>query len=156
MIGHNKLNIQCLVILAIQLIFFGCTSPGSVKMDRLEYPLNYLQKVVADALPGGKRMISQNDREFSSVYFLPTKKGFGPAGNSSYRYYAKITVLGDRRPYNIEIIVIKEERNGRRDSGDYSSVGTDKRIARIIQKRIQNILSKRRDDYNIIDDFRVF
>ena len=95
-----------------------------------------------------------NGRVFFSNYFLLQKSGkFQPAEKSGLRHYAKIYVLGDRRPYTIEVQVLRQRRSG---PGEYYSDGSDERIAKVVAKVIQDNLNKRPEDLNIIDDFRVF
>jgi hypothetical protein len=131
----------------------GCASSGSVSIDDLNTSLVDLQRVVTDALPLGKRKQSQNTRVFYSSYFLVKKGEYEAAADHPYRNYAEIFILGDRRPYKIEVRVITEKRE--RD-GEYSLIKYDEGLARVISRRIQMALHKRREDRNIIDDFRVF
>lgn len=130
----------------------SCSSMGTVKVQGVDLPLTQIQTVVDQALPLGRRDISPNGREFFSNYFLPGGKKIVAAKDSSYRMYAQVKVLGDRRPYNIEVTVHRE----RKKNSQYERVGSDERTAKVLAKRIQNELNKRRGDRNIIDDFRVF
>ena len=64
--------------------------------------------------------------------------------------------MGDSRPYAVEVFVTREKRVLRGDDFTYAVVGHDSRLAKELAARIQEQLSKRREDRNIIDDFRVF
>lgn len=136
------------------LVISGCSTPGEVRLDNLSQPLADLQKVIESNLPTGRRAVSSNGRTFFSNYFGVKKDGtFEAAKEANPRYSAEATVLGDRRPYTVAVIVKKEKRD---TSGGYVSHGNDERLARVISRRIQKALHERRDDRSIIDDFRVF
>lgn len=71
--------------------------------------------------------------------------------------YAKVVVLGDRRPYDLEVFVVRERRVATgQGPGSYETVGNDQRLAKVVMARITESLAKRREDRNFIDDFRVF
>jgi hypothetical protein len=72
--------------------------------------------------------------------------------NVSQRYHAKITVLGDRRPYNIEVVVTSQKRKGE----NYIDLGLNESVSQKIANLIQKNLTKRRGNGNIVDDFRAF
>ncbi len=135
------------------LVGSGCASRGSVSLDELNASLIDLQRIVTEVLPLGKRKQSENARVFYSSYFLIKKGEYEAAAESLYRNYAEVFILGDRRPYDIEVRVITERRNS---DGEYSLIKYDEGLARVISRRIQVALHKRREDRNIIDDFRVF
>jgi len=135
------------------LVVTGCASPGSVKINDLKLSLVDLQKVVEVALPLGKRLQTQNGRGFFSEYFITKQGDYQPAAQLPTRSFAEVFILGDRRPYAIHVRVIVESRDG---SGQYQLSRYDKGHARVISRRIEQALHKRREDRNIIDDFRVF
>ncbi len=130
----------------------GCAT-GTGTIDNLNISLTDLQRIATAALPLGKRAESQNGREFISEYFVVQKGEYVEAAGSSHRHYAKISVLGDRRPYKIDVQVIVERKDS---GGEFDQSGYDEGLARVITRRIQKTLHERRDDRNIIDDFRVF
>lgn len=131
----------------------GCVTRGSVSIERLDMAVTDLQRIVVEALPVGKRSQSQNGREFFSEYFIVRSGDYEEAQDSPLRNFAHILILGDRRPYRIDVVVMQEKRTS---SGDYRMVKYDEGLARVITRRIQKTLHKRREDRNIIDDFRVF
>lgn len=145
----------------IPLIFFlflvGCTTPGAVLIKDQNLSLGYLQKVVQISLPAGKRKSSTNAREYYSNYFVFVRGKFRPVQKTSRRFFTKVTILGDRRPYSIEVMVIKEQRVKSSSGGyDYIKAGLDLRLAKYISRMIKKELFERRNDRNFVDDFRVF
>lgn len=134
----------------------GCASWGSgIRLDPVDRPLNEIQAVVGKSLPLGQRRVEAAGREWFSQYFITKGRSFVAAHTAPVRYYAHVYILGDRRPYSIEVYV-KRQRREAPSSDSYSDDGTDQELAKLIHKRIQFYLSKRREDLNIIDDFRVF
>jgi hypothetical protein len=126
---------------------------GSMTLEDLNVALVDLQREAVAALPLGKRSQSQNARTFYSEYFIYNKGEYLSGNAQPVRYFAEITILGDRRPYKMEIRVAKEQRQS---EGNYVLSNYDEGLTRVITRRIQNALHKRREDRNIIDDFRVF
>jgi hypothetical protein len=56
----------------------------------------------------------------------------------------------------IEVSVIEEERVLKGDDFTYEMVGHDERLAKELEASLRTRLTKRREDLNIIDDFRAF
>lgn len=142
------------------LFFLGCSSleilKSTYKIDHLDVALLDLQKAVASVLPGGLRTTSSNGREFYSRHFIVDGAKYKPAGDAKERFIAQMTVLGDGRPYTIEILVRHERRILRGGRHTYEVVGYDYRQAEGLALKVRARLSQRREDTNIIDDFRVF
>ncbi len=133
----------------------GCMSFGSVSISDVDRPLLDIQKIVQRSLPLGLRETSTNGREFYSNFFLAKDRRFKPAEKMPERYYAHVLILGDARPYTIKVHVRRQKVESVRE-GIYRDLGADHSLAKAIQRRIQEQLNKRREDLNIIDDFRVF
>lgn len=128
------------------------------KISNIERPLSYLQRLAVAALPTGMRGNSSNGREYDSNYFIPDQSGGYKLASEKApeRYTVRITVLGDERPYAMSVIVTKERRI--LDSGEftYQPNGHDTRMAKELAGKIRERLSKRREELNIIDDFRAY
>ena len=137
----------------------GCASIGkqTTIARNVNYPLQVIQSTVEQTLPIGKRKISQNGREYYSDYFISDGQNFRLVQQPSFRMYAKVTILGDRRPYDVVVEVYRERRveEGRTPSS-YETIGDDQRLAKVVMARLSEGLAKRREDRNFIDDFRVF
>jgi hypothetical protein len=143
-----------LCILFSALVFLGCaTSPGTEVLEGQDRGLSELTSIVTSALPGGKESVSQNGRTFTSKYFVTKDGEFDVAPAAPVRSKAIIQILGDRRPYSIEVTVIQERRT---KSSEYVRIPNSEGLARVVIRRIQKALHERREDRNIIDDFRVF
>ena len=131
----------------------GCTTAGTEVIENQDRSLAELQALVVAALPAGKHSVSQNGRTYTSNYFVAEKGEFVEALDTPTRNKAVIVILGDRRPYNLEVNVVHEKKNS---SSEYVSTGNDEGLARVVIRRIQKALHERRDNRNIIDDFRIF
>jgi hypothetical protein len=98
------------------------------------------------------KWVSANRRVFESRYFgRNSKKKFDPE-KSSERLYARFTIMGDRRPYQILVEVIVEQKQG----SEYVEVGDDPEIAEKLAQELAVALTKSREDRNAIDSFRAF
>ena len=138
------------------LLMLGCAHQG-LQLDNMDYPISRIKFAVSKSLPIGKRSETENGREFFSKYFIVSKGKFIPAKSFRKRKHVHISILGDRRPYKINVTVIFQVRvKGDGISESYKTVGEDRPFAKVILRRIRKILSKRRDEGDIIDDFRIF
>jgi hypothetical protein len=125
-------------------------------MSEVEAALTEIRTVVGAVVPVGLRGVSPNGREMFSRHFIITKDRYKPAADALERYYAQITILGDRRPYDIEILVVHEKRVLRDDRFTYVISGYSQDLARELVQNIRKELSKRREERNVVDDFRVY
>jgi hypothetical protein len=153
----SKLLLSSLIIFLSGCITMGVSSPKYALVIRnVDWPLQDLSALVAYEVPTGLRTTSPNGREFYSKYFVLDGAKYKLAGDATDRYTATITVLGDSRPYDIEIFVTHEKRVLRQSAFDYVEVGHDMMLARELEFKLKSELAKHREDRNIIDDFRVF
>lgn len=138
----------------------GCsTFEKSLRIDNASQPYSQIRQAALNALPIGLSSSSPNGRELISKHFIYKGKGeFAEAVQNDVRQYAKITINGSRRPYTIEITVLKEVKIDSSSGGapQYRMKGYDLRLANLVKTRMEAELAKRREDLNIIDDFRVF
>jgi hypothetical protein len=150
-----------LIALTLFLIPLGCASIGrnraAVVVEEIDWPIAEIRTVIGQVLPVGVRAMSPNGHEILSRHFVLDRQGRPvPANDAIKRYYTQILILGDRRPYNIEILVTQEERALRGNQFTYVISGYDTRLAKQLESRLRSELTKRREDRNIIDDFRVY
>ncbi len=150
--------LNCILILSTS----GCATlqghdSNALLIEEVDWPISEIRQVAAAILPAGQRAISPNGREMQSRHFLPDRNGgYRAAGDALERYFAHLKILGDRRPYKLEISVTHEKRVLRGNHFTYVVTGYDKRLAREIERKLRTELTKRREDRNIIDDFRVY
>jgi hypothetical protein len=139
----------CFFLTAIQ----GCSSATKSEITDKKVSLADLQAVAEETLPIGFRKRSQNGRVYSSEYFV-MEKGFPvTAGRSDERRYVDILILGDRRPYVVEVKVYVETKVAPKV---YRQTGSDQGLARVTLRRFQKNLELKKRDRDVIDDFRVF
>lgn len=140
------------VILLFFYILTGCQTQGVVLRDT---PLNISEtrKAIASVI-GQPRVTSENGREMVSKYY--DRKGTKDEEQMKTvreRFSTHITILGDRRPYDIQIEVVVEIRD---HDGKYQVVERDEARAQAISIEIQKALVQSRDNRNLIDDFRAY
>src|SRR5437868_4344362 len=124
---------KTLLVLVSAFVFFisACSSMGmgspkyALVIKNVDWPLLELQSLVAYMVPTGLRSPSANGREFYSKHFVLDGPKYKLAGDAAERFTATITVLGDSRPYDIEIFVTREKRVLRASGFDYVEVGHD-------------------------------
>lgn len=157
-----------LVKLALLLFLLpGCSS--TQKISGMEYSLVDIQKGIAAVVPKGIAKISPNGRTHISRYFDPEsidadRSTERSEGVERERATVICTILGDRRPYTIEIdVLVEEDESGAKPSknddyldGTFDKVGYDKKLALYFKNRLANYLAKLERNKNLIDDFRPF
>lgn len=128
----------------------------SVFLREQNLSLQELTNFVQKSVPAGVRTISPNGREFLSQYFVIDDKDYIVAKDQSLRYWARMTILNSSRPFDIEVEVWREVRRGEGLHIHYVLAGYDLRLAKVLRDQLKDRLVKRREDFNLLDDFRVF
>jgi hypothetical protein len=94
------------------------------------------------AVIGKPRFISMNGRELFSDYHDKNFKTIDITTRTPLRYYTSVTILGARRPYEINIQVIREEFE--KETGTYVNTGLDDGLS---EKRAREI--KKAHNYSL-------
>lgn len=129
----------------------GCQTSG---VYLRETPLNVSEtrRAVVSVI-GQPRLTSENGRELLSKYYDRKGNSDDQVKNARERLTTHVTILGDRRPYDIQIEVVVEIRDR---EGVYQVVEKDDARAEKIALDIQKALVQSRDNRNIIDDFKPY
>jgi hypothetical protein len=101
----------------------------------------------------GIRGRSANGRELVSKYHSPNGDGYDYADTKPERAYSKLKILGERRPYTLQVQYIIEKRNS---AGVYKTFDYDQAKADKVLKALIEYLVTRPDREDFIDDFRPF
>lgn len=135
-------------------IFLGLASCQTTGVFLRETPLNVSEtrKAIVSVI-GQPRITSENGRELFSNFYDRKGHSDEEAKNLRERLFTHVTILGDRRPYDIQIEVVVEMRD---KGGTYRKVENDDARAEKIAVDIQKALVQSRDNRNIIDDFRPY
>lgn len=134
----------------------ACTTTG-IKTEPLPYALDIVKVVVESNLPAEIDSLSVNGREYVTQTFqLPSKyaKRIGRTrdGKLLERAWAKVVILGEHRPFTLEISVFTQELGLR----DYFPTGENKEYALWLAEKIKRQLVQRHEKMDLIDDFRAF
>lgn len=148
------LKFALLLILSSQI--WGCAVSG-VQLQNVNKSTLEIKRGIIKALPVSIKYSAADSREFVSVPFVRYGKKLKEATNELQRAYAQIFIKGERRPYTIEVVVAVEESvTPLSVQKNFKVIGYDERIAKIILARLKAYLNQRREDTNLVDDFRVF
>src|SRR4051812_1624192 len=106
---------SCRLFLAIAFCLSGCATllqqnKRARYVKEVEMSVSTIRAIVLSQIPVGYKSISSNGREIVSKLFAPTSDGFHDGEDATDRFYVQYTILGDRRPYDVEVIVIHEKR----------------------------------------------
>jgi hypothetical protein len=146
-----------LILLGLMtLVLTACVSKPTgevgIILPENNFSLNDIRAAIQVVIAGKPRAMSENFREIKSEYFSRKREvGFHPL-YSKERSYVHFFILGERRPYDIRIIVYVE---GRTKTG-FEQIGIDQSFARKVGKELLDKLNQGRDNRNVIDDFRSF
>ncbi len=132
-------------------VCLGCQTAPKIQLEEQDRSLADLRKAILSVM-GEPRHVSENQREYYSQYFSRVAIDKFDPSTAKERQFARITILGDRRPYIIDVAVFVEKRVGQQ----YQTSGLDKSSALQIRKDIKNKLVQGQDGMNVIDDFRAF
>lgn len=147
------------IFLFLPLFLTACATepePNVVVLQEQNLSIGELKNIIKQVIPIGIRTISPNGREFLSQFYLYEDKQYVAAKDTDIRYWARMLILNSSRPFDIEIEVRREMRYERGGRVIYRDRGYDLRLANLLKDQLKDRLVKRRDDLNLIDDFRVF
>lgn len=138
-----------IILSILYLGLVSCSSPS--RIENQNHSLVNIKKVIISVI-GEPRLLRNNQRVYYSEYFgRKSDNQFDPQ-KSPVRYYTLISVAGDRRPYDLDVEVIVEKKNGQ----FFEEIGSDEKLAIEIAEKIKSRLNQGLEDRNVIDDFRAF
>lgn len=106
-----------------------------------------------DRSTNGLRGKSANGREIVSRYQKPGSGSYDNAASEEMRAYSRLIILGDRRPYTLQVQYVIEERT--RGEG-YEIKGYDDAAAKQTLRKMMEFLVNRPDREDFIDDFKAY
>ncbi|WP_246845202.1 hypothetical protein [Bdellovibrio sp. NC01] len=145
-------HLRWFFLLPVALLLSSCMHGGGVVLRETPLNISETRKVIVSVI-GEPRSISQNGRELFSQYYDKKGKNIEKMDMAKERYSTHVLVLGDRRPYDVQVEVLIEDRN---DDGGFDVTDRDDDKAATIAEKIKKALALSRDNRNIIDDFRSF
>lgn len=104
------------------------------------------------AIAGEPRKENENHRVFLSEYFPRNPDPNFKANKAKERLFGRFTVLGDRRPYDIQVEVVAEVKT----PDGYEEQGVDESLSQELANQLKKELLKSREGRNVIDDFKPF
>ena len=136
------------------MLFFinGCTTTTGAVINESNISLTETRKAIVK-LFGEPRAISQNGRELISEYMDKKGRVLESAKKAKERRYAHITILGERRPYDIVVNVVIETLV---EADTYEKLDDDELLSDVLAKNLEKELLKSRENRNIFDDFNAF
>ncbi len=154
----NPLNLSklfCYRALAIALgflFFMGCQTPAGVVIQETPLSISETRRVIVIVI-GEPIFVSEHGRDLVSKYYDRRGKYIEKGEKPKERTHTTVTILGDRRPYDLVVNVIHEAKL---PDGHYEITGPDEAAARRIATDIKKVLNQSRDNRNVIDDFKPY
>ena len=127
-------------------------SGSYVQRDRVNHSVEAIIKSFERATLG-IRGRSPNGRELVSKYQSVKGDKYENAYKKKERAYARLAILGDRRPYTLKVQLVIEERT---EYGTYEVVDEDDDAAQALLDKMVEFLVNRPDKDDFIDDYRAF
>jgi hypothetical protein len=150
--------LKFLALMLFAVGFLGCSSTQTA--SHLEYPLNSIYSALDNVMKMGIQRSSENRRELTYRPFITKQDPEVKKAGFHDRGVATVLILGDGRPYTLEVSV-DIERGKIADKKiktpiEYSHDHYDKDLAKKLLGKILDLLDRRQRDNNIIDDFKAF
>lgn len=123
-------------------LFFGCQTPGYFISDSpLQLP--EIRKAV-NVIIGKPRFVSTNGREMVSEFHNNKFEPYDETAKNKVRYQTKVTILGPRRPYDINVIVYREQFENQTNAYVVRDIdeGLSRQRAIVIKKALNLSLDK--------------
>ncbi|MGE5086378.1 MAG: hypothetical protein ACM3MG_08780 [Bacillota bacterium] len=144
-------NSFLLFFFSLSILLSGCQTTGVV-LRETPLGISETRRVVVSVI-GETRGISENGRELYSKYYDKKGKNIEKMDMAKERYFTQVIVLGDRRPYDVQVEVLIEARD---QDGHWELVDRNDDKAAVVADKIRKALNQSRDSRNVIDDFRSF
>jgi hypothetical protein len=139
-------------LLAAALLWSGCVTRTPI--NDVMAPLASIRARIISVYPGGVRIQSENGRMITSHYYNPENPDSDEdADQMNERAFVVSTILGERRPYRIDVKGYIETRLGR---GRYSAPKRDQLVETQMIEQIKAALANRPEERSVLDDFRAF
>jgi hypothetical protein len=113
--------------------------------------LTDIRKAVVMVL-GQPRKTSLNGRELTSEYQDKQGHPDPSLATAKTRSYTKVTILGERRPYDIKVEVFQEAKIDQQ----YEIIAENNALAQKLADEIEKTLNESLKNRNVIDDFHAF
>lgn len=144
-----NLNFKIIFLILFVVAGVGCQTTEGVVLT--ETPLAIRQtRIVITSILGEARVISQNGREISTHYHDRKLKFLDVNAKTEERLYTKVSVLGARRPYNIEVQVRVEARDS--ENRKFHDIGLDEQLSLMQARSLQQALNQSRDSGRSLDE----
>ena len=145
---------KALVLVGVLAFLFGC-SRGTISSDPLDHSLNQVYWAVESSMSMGIQKYSENKRDITSRPFAVVQSAVAKKKNTHERGRAIVTILGQERPYTLEVVV-EIERSEPDNNQEYSVIRYDEGLANKLLKDILAAIQKADRTKNVIDDFKSF
>lgn len=138
------------IIGSILMMNLGCQTGGSVIR---EAPAGAAEiRRVLGIMFGPVRSTARGGTEFIYGYHDKEMKLIEAPDDAKERFIPVVTVIGDRRPYDVRIQVYVERRN----RTFYERIGQNDFLAKEWAVKLRDMLHEGREKRNVIDDFKAF
>lgn len=143
-----SLSFRIFIILLV-IITAGCQTTEGVVLTETPLAIRQTRIAVTSAL-GEARVISQNGREILTHYHDRKFKFLDVNSKTQERLYTKVSILGARRPYNIEVQVRVEARDP--ENRKFHDIGLDEQLSLAQARSLQQVLNQSRDSGRSLDE----
>lgn len=137
--------------LLISMLWLSACQTGGAMIRDTPMSLGQIRTVTTTVI-GDPRKTNENGHELESGYFDKKRKPLERPNEAKERYYVRVTILGDRRPYDIQVQCFVEARI----PDGYEDAGEDDGLADEWAAEIKKALHESREKRNFIDDFKAF
>lgn len=142
--------ILSLAIFLSSMFFMGCTTPG-VTIKEAQGSMGEIKQAIV-GMVGELREVRDDQRQFTSIYFGRKAEKKFDSSRASERYFARFTIVSDRRPYDVLVEVIREART----ASGFKSTGLDQTLSNQYARDLEKRLNQNKGGKSLIDDFRSF
>ncbi len=140
-------------VLILSLIFLGLAGcQTGVFINESPAAMTDIRKAFITVM-GEPRSGNYNGQEILSKYHDKRGRTDESLAKAKSRFFTRLSILGDRRPYKIKVEVFHEVLV---EPQLYEVIGEDMDQAQKIADKIQEVLNQSLKGRNVIDDFRAF
>ncbi len=146
------MQISNVVFLSFAFLLLGGCRTGGVVLRETPSSASEIRRAAVIVI-GQPRQMSKDGRELSSAFYDRKSNPVEKMELARERIYTRVSIIGDRRPFDIRVEVLVEGRNR---AGQFEQIARDDGRAAVLAEKIKQTLNQSLDNRNVIDDFRSF
>ncbi len=144
-------SFDLVLALGFSVMIGACALMSPASLEDQNVSVSQIKNAVV-SVAGDIRKLEGGGRIIYTTYFDRSRKILLFNEKPGVRYFSIVRVIGDRRPYDIDVEVVRETLV----RGTYVETGSDEEIATAFSQDLAEKLKIEKTGKSVVDDFKAF